>query len=389
MSDTSFIQPQLQSAIGLLQNGKMQQARNAFDTLCHQAPQLTQAWFGLAYACSQLQDYPASIAAIDNVIQREPKNVKALIFKADQLVYNDQERMALAFYEGALQLTANQQNLPDEIKRGLKRGLALREKYDSEYSSYLLNALQKKGYQRGKVSQRFDEALDISFGKKEIFLQQPTRFYFPGLPQRAFYERSEFPWLNALEAKTPQIKSELQTMLTGSEQFSPYLERGNNEPNFVQHLDIVDNLNWSAAYFWHYGTLDDAIAQQCPITKRALDEVPLPFISGQTPIALFSKLKAGIKIPPHHGLLNTRLICHLPIIVPENCGALRVGNQTRTWHEGKALIFDDSVEHEAWNNSNEERVVLLFDIWRPELTEDERRLITDMLVAVEEYSEQQ
>ena len=178
-------------------------------------------------------------------------------------------------------------------------------------------------------------------------------------------------------------------MLTGSEQFSPYLERGNNEPNFVQHLDIVDNLNWSAAYFWHYGTLDDAIAQQCPITKRALDEVPLPFISGQTPIALFSKLKAGIKIPPHHGLLNTRLICHLPIIVPENCGALRVGNQTRTWQEGKALIFDDSVEHEAWNNSNEERVVLLFDIWRPELTEDERRLITDMLVAVEEYSEQQ
>ena len=88
-------------------------------------------------------------------------------------------------------------------------------------------------------------------------------------------------------------------------------------------------------------------------------------------------------------MLNTRLICHLPIIVPENCGALRVGNQTRTWQEGKALIFDDSVEHEAWNNSNEERVVLLFDIWRPELTEDERRLITDMLVAVEEYSEQQ
>jgi tetratricopeptide (TPR) repeat protein len=198
MSTTSLIQQQLQAAIGLLQNGKMQQAKKAFDTLCHQAPHSTQAWFGLAYACSQLEEFPASISAIEKVIEQEPKNVKALIFKADQLVYNRQERTALVFYEGALQLTDNQQNVPDDIKRGLQRGLALREKYDSEYSDYLLNALHKKGYQRGKVSQRFDEALDISFGKKDIFLQQPTRFYFPGLPQRAFYERSEFPWLSAL-----------------------------------------------------------------------------------------------------------------------------------------------------------------------------------------------
>ena len=385
MSDTSPTALQLQSAIELLQQGKIQQARNSFQQLCKHAPNVTHAWFGLAYACSQLEDFVASIAAIEKVLEKEPKNVKALIFKADQLVYNQQERSALAFYEGALQLTEGQQNLPDEIVRGLQRGLALREKHDNQYSNYLLDALQKKGYQRGKISRRFDEALDISFGKKEIFLQQPTRFYFPGLPQRAFFERDEFPWLNELEAKTPQMKAELEAMQGGKEQFSPYLDSGNNEPNFVKHLDIVDSLNWSAAYLWRYGKLDESITRQCPITMQALESAPLPFIAGQTPVALFSKLKAGVKIPPHHGLLNTRLICHLPIIVPKDCGGLRVGNQTREWEEGKALIFDDSIEHEAWNNSNEERVVLLFDIWRPELTEDERRLITDMLVAVDEY----
>jgi aspartate beta-hydroxylase len=83
--------------------------------------------------------------------------------------------------------------------------------------------------------------------------------------------------------------------------------------------------------------------------------------------------------------LKTRLICHLPIIVPENCGALRVGNEERAWVEGETLIFDDSIQYEAWNTSKEERVVLLFEIWRPELNEEERALITGLLAAVKEY----
>ena len=389
MHEQSTAQNRLQSAIQTLQRGNIAQAKSLFTSLCHDHPHLTHAWFGLAYACSNLNDFTASIAAIDKVLEHESKNIKAIIFKADQLVYNKQERMALSFYEAAIQLTSNQQNLPDEIVRGLQRGITLREKYDAQYSDYLLSALIKKGYERGKISKRFDEALDISFGKKEIYLQQPTRFYFPGLPQRAFFERSEFPWLNTIESKTPAIKFELQQMLSGQEQFSPYLDSNSTEPNFVKHLDIVDSLNWSAAYLWHYGVLNDVVAEQCPNTKQALDTAPLPYIGGQTPVALFSKLKAGVKIPAHHGLLNARLICHLPIIVPKNCGGLRVGNETRQWEEGKALIFDDSIEHEAWNNSQEERVVLLFDIWRPELTDDEKRLITDMLVAVDEFSEQE
>jgi aspartyl/asparaginyl beta-hydroxylase (cupin superfamily) len=96
---------------------------------------------------------------------------------------------------------------------------------------------------------------------------------------------------------------------------------------------------------------------------------------------LFSLLRPGVRIPPHTGYTNARLICHLPLIVPEGCG-LRVGNEVRAWTTGETLIFDDSIEHEAWNSSDRLRVVLLFDIWRPELTEEERKLVATLLAAV-------
>jgi len=74
------------------------------------------------------------------------------------------------------------------------------------------------------------------------------------------------------------------------------------------------------------------------------------------------------------------------LLVPAKCG-MRVGNgnETRPWHEGKLTIFDDSMEHEAWNSSDELRVVLLFDIWRPELSQIERELITAMMTSIDSF----
>ena len=82
--------------------------------------------------------------------------------------------------------------------------------------------------------------------------------------------------------------------------------------------------------------------------------------------------------------MNTRLICHLPLIVPPGC-TFRVGNDVRSWVEGKAWVFDDTIEHEAWNRSDRTRVVLLFEVWRPELSDDERRYVTAMFKAIDAY----
>jgi len=95
---------------------------------------------------------------------------------------------------------------------------------------------------------------------------------------------------------------------------------------------------------------------------------------------MFSLLKPGTRIPAHNGTHNTRLICHLPLIVPPGC-FFRVGNETRQWEVGKLIIFDDTIEHEAWNDSAEERVVLIFEVWRPELSAQEQSEVTALFAA--------
>jgi len=118
-----------------------------------------------------------------------------------------------------------------------------------------------------------------------------------------------------------------------------------------------------------------------------LDMIPLCDVPGKNPSVLFSLLRPGVRIDPHHGLVNYRLIAHLPLIVPEGC-SLRVGNERRFWDEGKLLIFDDSIEHEAENPSDRLRVVLLFDIWRPELSGSDRKFIRALFETIDSYRRQ-
>jgi aspartyl/asparaginyl beta-hydroxylase (cupin superfamily) len=120
---------------------------------------------------------------------------------------------------------------------------------------------------------------------------------------------------------------------------------------------------------------------------RALAGAPLTRVKGRSPAVLFSRLLPRTRIPPHTGFVNTRLICHLPLIVPPSCG-LRVGNEVRSPVEGKAWLFDDTIEHEAWNDSAESRVILLFETWRPELSAQERNLVSAMFEAIDEHSGQ-
>jgi len=104
----------------------------------------------------------------------------------------------------------------------------------------------------------------------------------------------------------------------------------------------------------------------------------------RSPSILYSLLRPGARIPPHTGEVNTRLICHLPLVVPDQC-SFRVGNDTRVTVEGRAWVFDDTIEHEAWNGSDRTRVILLFEIWRPELTAAERALVSSMFEAIDAY----
>jgi aspartyl/asparaginyl beta-hydroxylase (cupin superfamily) len=118
---------------------------------------------------------------------------------------------------------------------------------------------------------------------------------------------------------------------------------------------------------------------------EALALAPQPDQPGRTPVAMFSLLKPKTRIPPHCGVSNARLVAHLPLIVPPGCG-FRVGNDTREWVPGKAWVFDDTVEHEAWNDSAQLRVILMFDIWHPQLSSAERALVSAMSAGIHAFS---
>ena len=145
---------------------------------------------------------------------------------------------------------------------------------------------------------------------------------------------------------------------------------------------MLENPDWSAHYLWKNGAPVPENAARSPKTMAALEQVPLPRIPGRSPMAIFSLLQPGTRIPPHNGFINTRLICHLPLIVPPGCG-FRVGNEVRPWEEGRAWLFDDTIEHEAWNDSDRPRAILLFEVWRPELSEEERALVCAMVQAID------
>jgi aspartyl/asparaginyl beta-hydroxylase (cupin superfamily) len=105
-----------------------------------------------------------------------------------------------------------------------------------------------------------------------------------------------------------------------------------------------------------------------------LEKIPLARIPGRSPNVFFSLLRPHTRIPPHTGVTNTRAIVHLPLIVPPGCG-FRVGGETREWVEGRPFAFDDTIEHEAWNNSDQLRAVLILDVWNPHLSPAEQAAV--------------
>ena len=220
---------------------------------------------------------------------------------------------------------------------------------------------------------RFDACLSIQVGERRAEFadprQKPSMLYFPGLPAAPWYQRAAFPWLEALERETPAIREELLAVM-------PRMDRGervflSDESERRGLAGAAGAPSWNGFYFWRHGERRDANHALCPTTSAALEALPLVRIRGNAPEVMFSVLTPGTHILPHRGVTNTRAVCHLPLIVPEDC-TLVVGGESRAWREGEAVAFDDTYEHEAWNRGSRTRVVLIVDVWNPHLTAAER-----------------
>jgi aspartate beta-hydroxylase len=371
------------AAMASLARGDGKTACAGFERLVAAGVADASVFLGLAYAYRLLKDATSALAAVDRALALAPADLRALVFKADTFVEMGNTRGAAAFYNQAIRAAEAGGRLAPEMQSEVDRARAMCARFANQLEDGLQRLFESGGIDVA-ASPRFQQSLDILFGRRQRFEQAPRYYFFPELPQRQFFSREAFPWIAGLEQSTAAIRHELLEVMKQPSVFRPYVQGDASRPHNAQN-GMLNNPDWSAFYLYKDGDLVAENAARCPQTMAAIAKVPLTDVQYRSPSVLFSLLRPGAHIPPHCGLINTRLIGHLPLVVPPGC-TFRVGNETRSWVEGEAWLFDDTFEHEAWNRSNETRVILIFEVWRPEITVAERQMLRTMFAAIDAYA---
>jgi aspartate beta-hydroxylase len=365
--------------------GDMTSAREAFRQLTEAHPSDPQHWIHLALACQKLGDEAGEEDAITHALTLDPMELLALILRANLLERRGLRHQAALAFGAVISVSPPLDRVHPELRAAVAHAWEVRQKYDRECGAFLDHFLESRlGGLEGKDIRRFRDSLDIMVGRKRRFDSQSAMFHYPHLEAWEFFDRDRFPWLDGVEAATDAIRGEFLEVLKSDQGFAPYISYAADMPH-NQWVELNNSPRWSAFHLFKMGQRVEANAARCPRTLEALGAAPQPDQPGRTPAAMFSLLKPRTRIPPHCGVSNTRLVVHLPLIVPEGCG-FRVGNESRQWVPGKAWVFDDTIEHEAWNESDKLRVVLIFDIWHPDLSATERELITRLTAGLNAFT---
>jgi beta-hydroxylase len=175
------------------------------------------------------------------------------------------------------------------------------------------------------------------------------------VPEAPFVPKELFPFLQEFEDRADEIAAEAREVVKLREHIPNIQDISPDQAN------IATASNWKTFFLYGFGTPLERNCVQAPVTAEILSRVP----GIQT--AFYSILAPGYHIPAHTGITKAVLRVHLGLIIPkerEKC-RIRVGDQIRAWEEGKAFVLDDTYEHEVWNDTDEERVILLFDFDRP------------------------
>jgi aspartyl/asparaginyl beta-hydroxylase (cupin superfamily)/Flp pilus assembly protein TadD len=376
----------LHSGQFVLQNGDARGALEYFTKAQAAAPNDPVIALNMAFAHRTLGAAKAEYDALEQALAIDPYFFPALLSKAALLARTGKSRAAARVYKDALTIAPQDSELTPELRRAVERGReAVRENAQS-LDAFLASRLGPVRERHKDASfERFNECQDIATGAKKHYRAEPTMLAFPRLPAIQYYDNADFPWLRDVEAAHRDIRQELLDLLAQERQegFGPYVQRPPGEP-INQWGELNYSPRWSAFFLWQDGKQIDEHCRRCPRTTEVTETAPLMRIPGFAPAVFFSTLDPHTRIPAHTGVTNARLIVHLPLILPGQCH-FRVGNETREWQDGKAWIFDDSIEHEAWNDSDKLRVILIFDIWNPLLSVAERELVSALLLSTREY----
>ena len=237
---------------------------------------------------------------------------------------------------------------------------------------------------------RVAEALQIYLGTQDPPerdpRQQPKFFWMPELPPTPFFGRAQFAWYSALEAATPFIQDELRAVLDSSRELTPFLQIDDKRAEDDYLGGDPERRAWDGFFFYRHGERFPDAHAACPNTSQALAHVPLTQVADHAPEVLFSVLAPQTHIKPHHGVTNTRVVTHLPLLIPQGDCKLVVGDAEHAWQEGRCITFDDTFLHEAWNRTDQRRVVLILDTWNPYLMPEECIALKDLIERIGDFN---
>ena len=339
----------------------------------------------LAVVLRDLGDDAGEAAAIQAALEIDPYFLPALLGRAAAFERQGRTADAATVYRNILSIAPDEQGWPAYLADQLRHGRAIvrdsAERLGAAIDARIgarLSALPPQEAARGR------EMASILAGLTRPYVSQSHQLHVPRLPALPFHSREAFAWVPDLEARTDAIRAEMEAVLAQDQAaFTPYIAYRPGDP-VNQWRDLNHSRRWSTFFLWRDGKPVEENLARCPQTAAALAAVGMAEIGGLCPNAMFSVLAPRTRIPPHTGETNARLIVHLPLVVPQGC-RYRVGFDHREWTVGETLIFDDTIEHEAVNDSDEVRVVLIFDVWNPLLSADERALVAEAVGATRAF----
>ena len=369
--------PQTLNAEGVraLDGGDAATAATLFARAAAADPTAPPLWLNLAKAQRLLGDDAGERRSLDRALAIDAVHFMALVRKAELLERLGELPEASKTWGGALAVAPPTEHLPPPLAARLAQAQQFVVAHTAAFGAAIDAGLaEARAGVDPRALRRFNAAVDTAVGRRRVYANDCAGVHFPFLPADEFFEREHFPWMADIEAATPAIRAEIEALLReGAEGFAPYVSMDPGTPE-NKWTPLDNSMAWSSYYLWKYGEPVAPALARCPATAAALDRLPRADLPGRAPTAFFSVLKPRTRIPPHTGVSNTRTIVHLPLIVPPGCG-FRVGGETREWTVGTAFAFDDTIEHEAWNDSDELRAVLIFDVWNPHITEVERDML--------------
>jgi len=386
---------QLVAAQGLMALGRFADAATRLEGLTAATPETGEPWMRLGACRLHLGDTPGAVAALERGLAWAPESFIARLQLAEGLQGLGRTDDALVhFFRAVTSAQAkgrwlNEQTTAPDLRDRVRQAMAI---IDAGRHALFFETIAPLIEQYGTADlQRVVQALEGYLGLRPAESpdprQRPTFLHVPDLQPVPYFDRALFPWYAALEQAEDAIRAELQQVLSARAGLQPFLDfsGGARKGDFLESTQDPDAAAWDAYFFYRHGEVFADHLAACPATAAALAQVPLTRIEGHAPEVLFSLLSPGTVIKPHHGVTNSRVVTHLPLIVPPDC-ALEVGGVEHAWTEGRCVTFDDTFLHAAWNRSDRLRVVMILDTWHPRLSEVEVRALKRLVETIGDFN---